>query len=65
MFDKSGPVDLVLSKQPHEKSSGFGSDDLVAHVMYVDPFPFRLAGNCWSKNVRTMLKKYSGGPSNW
>ena len=42
------------------KSSG----DLAGHVMYGDPFPIHLEGNCSSKDVRIMLAKCGGARHN-
>ena len=33
---------------------------MAGHVMYDDPLPIHLAGNCSSKNVRTMLANCVG-----
>ena len=48
-----------------KKSENWNFFYLMFHVMYGDPFPFDLAGNCSSKNVRTMLAKCDGAPSCW
>ena len=45
------PVDLLLNKPPKKKLGGVMSSDLAGHVIYCDPLPIRLAGNCSSKNV--------------
>ena len=47
---------MVLNITPQEKSGGVRSD-LAGYVMYGDPFPIQIAGNCSYKNVRTMLER--------
>ena len=43
---------------PHKKKSvGVRSGDLAGRVMYGDPLPVYLAGNCSIKNMRTVLAK--------
>ena len=36
------------------------SGDLAGHVIYGDPLPIHLSGNCFSNNVRKMLAKCVG-----
>ena len=46
------PVDLVLNKPPQKKIlGGIRSGDLAGHVMYGDPLPIHVAGNCSFKHV--------------